>query len=167
MLGSYTAQEAVLALVVAMLTGNEIRGLLKARLSGRSKNLSRLLTHVLMLILLVPWVGYTFYWVSVMESPAITPETFGSTALNLPYLLLGIGLLVLATFEILSLVRARREGYTRNVSRLVSHALIAIVVLLMLTLSIFKWNEYTRPLDTRPLQTSTLPERSPEGPRSS
>lgn len=145
MLGSYTAQEAFLALVVAILTGNEIRGLLGARLSGRSRNVSRLLTHILMLALLVPWVGYTFYWVSVMESPAISPQTFGATALNLPYLLLGIGLLILATYEILSLVRARRHGHTSNISRLISHSLIVLVVILMLTLSVFKWNQYTRP----------------------
>ena len=154
MLASYTAGEAVLAALVAVLTVNEIRGIVGARLAGRSKNLWRLLSHVIMLLLLGPWVGYTYYWVEVMEAPGITVDTFGSSALNLPYMLLGVGLILIASFEILALYRARREGSTKNVSRLVSHALIVALVLTMLSLSLLKWNEYLE------LQRPSSPESS-------
>ncbi len=125
-----------------MLTLNELVGVLRARLRGQSRNLSRLASHSLMLLLLGPWVGYTFYWVKVMEAPGVTSDTFGSSALNLPYMLLGVGLILIAAFEILSLYRARREGHTRNVSRLVSHTLVVLLVLTMLGLSLLKWSDY-------------------------
>jgi len=142
MFGSYTAQEAVLATLVALLAGNEIRGIIAARMAGRSRNLSRLVSHIIMLVLLGLWTSYTFYWVKVMESPGGTIETFGSSALNLPYLLLGISLILIATFEILTLYRARRKGFTTNVSRLVVHGLIVLLVLTMVSLSLLKWSEY-------------------------
>ncbi len=142
MLGSYTGGESILALLVALLTLNELLGLVRARLRGRSKNLSRLASHTLMLLLLGPWVGYTFYWVKVMEAPGVTSNTFGSSALNLPYMLLGVGLILIASFEILALYRARREGQTRNISRLVSHTLVVLLVLMMVGLSLLKWSEY-------------------------
>ncbi len=144
MFRSYTGQEALLAASVALLTIHEIRGILAARLARRSRNLSRLISHVLMLVLLGPWIGYTFYWVKVMESPGVTVYTFGSSALNLPYLLLGVALMLIATFEILSLYRARLKGATTNVSRLVSHALIVFMVVAMVGLSVLKWNEYAQ-----------------------
>lgn len=142
MIKSYTAWESILALLVAVLTLYQLLGLLRARLRGRSKNLSRLASHSLMLLLLGPWVGYTFYWVKVMEAPGVTSDTFGSSALALPYKLLGVGLILIAAFEILSLYRARREGHTQNVSRLVSHTLIVLLVLTMVGLSLLKWSDY-------------------------
>ena len=134
--------EATLALIVGLLAANEVRGILAARIAGRSRNLSRLLSHILMLLLLGPWVGYSFYWVEVMEAPGVTIETFGSSALNLQYLLLGVGLILIATWEILSLTHARRAGVTTNVSRLVSHIVIVALVVLMVGLSLIKWNDY-------------------------
>lgn len=143
MFGSYTAQEAVLAALVGLLAGNEIRGIIAARMAGRSRNLSRLISHGIMLALLGLWTSYTFYWVKVMDSPGVTIETFGSSALNLPYLLLGISLILIATFEILTLYRARRQGFTTNVSRLIVHGLMVLLVLTMVGLSLLKWSEYT------------------------
>jgi len=139
---SYTTQEAFLAFVVALLASNEIRGILAARAERRSRNLTRLLSHVLMLFLLGPWIGYTFYWTSVMDSPGVTIHTFGSSALNLPYLLLGVALMLIATWEILSLYRAREAGFTNNTSRLLSHALILVLVAIMVSLSLLKWNQF-------------------------
>ena len=139
---SYTAQETVLALLVAGLTVYEIVGLLAARVRGRSRNLSRLVSHVVLLVLLAPWLGYTYYWVSVMEAPGISTETFGSTALHLPYLLLGSGILLIAGLELLGVLRARRVGATRNLSRLVTHALLAVLAVSMVGLSLLHWNDY-------------------------
>ena len=148
--------EAVLALIVGLLTANEVRGILAARIAGRSRNLSRLLSHIVMLLLLGPWVGYSFYWVKVMEAPGVTIETFGSSALNLQYLLLGVGLILIATWEILSLSRARRAGFTTNVSRLVSHVVILALVVLMVGLSLIKWNQLAdREPPDRELQVSS------------
>ena len=157
MLESYTAQESALALLMALLTLYELQGIVKARLAGRSRNLSRLLSHGLMLLLLGPWVGFTFYWVEIMEAPGITSDTFGSSALNLPYLGLGIGLLVIASVEILTLYRARRAGHTRNVSRLVTHALIVALVLTMVGLSLLKWNDYVSGEETSRLIRASSP----------
>ena len=142
MLGSYTARETFLAAIVLALTLYELRGVILARLTGHSKNLSRLLTHLVMLVLLVLWLSYTFYWSTVMAEPGISFASFGSTALNLPYLLLGIGLVLIATVEILALFRARREGYTKNVSRLVTHFVIVLAVLTMVGLSVRQWSSY-------------------------
>jgi len=139
---SYTAIEALLATLVALLTAYELRGIIAARLAGRSRNISRLVTHLLMIVLLVPWVGYTYYWSSIVSRPNVSSDDFGSGALNLPYQLLGVGLLLLAAFEILMLYRARRQGYTQNVSRLVSHALVAALVVAMVALSVREWNAF-------------------------
>ena len=142
MLRSYTAQETFLAAIVLALTLFELRGVILARLAGHSKNLSRMLTHLAMLVLLVLWLSYTFYWSSVMSAPGVSFASFGSTALNLPYLLLGIGLVLIATVEILALFRARREGHTKNVSRLFTHFLIVLAVLTMVALSVQEWSSY-------------------------
>ena len=133
---------SILALLVALLTLRELAGLLRARLRGRSKNLSRLASHSLMLLLLGPWVGSTFYWVEMMEAPGVTSDTFGSSALSLPYMLLGVGLILIAVFEILALYRARRKGHTQNTSRLISHTLVVLLVLTMVGLSLLRWSDY-------------------------
>jgi cytochrome c oxidase assembly factor CtaG len=57
-------------------------------------------------------------------------------------MLLGIGLILIAVFEILALYRARREGHTQNISRLVSHTLVVLLVLTMVGLSLLKWSDY-------------------------
>jgi len=45
MLGSYTLLEILLATAVFLLASTELRGVIRARREGRSKNLSRVVSH--------------------------------------------------------------------------------------------------------------------------
>jgi hypothetical protein len=56
-------------------------------------------------------------------------------------------LTVLAAWESLTLYRARRAGLTDNVSRLVTHGVMVLVLFAMMGLSVRKWDRYLERLE--------------------
>jgi hypothetical protein len=141
MLGSYTILEILLAAAVFLLALLELRGVVQARRDGRSRNRSRVVTHAAMLVLLVAYVAFAWSYLPLEAAPGAI-DTFNTPTFNWTYLLLGVMLTFLAAWESLSLYRARRAGLTDNVSRLVTHGVMVLVLLVMLGLSVRKWDRY-------------------------
>ena len=155
MLNSYTALEILLGFAVLLLAGSELAGILRARKEGRSRNLSRVITHGAMLLLLVPYAyfAYSYY---PLEASDEGIESFGTPVFNWTYLLLGLIVAILAAWEGAALVRARSRGLTRNLSRLVSHAVMLVLLLAMIGLSVQKWEKYLDRLETT--YTKSIPD---------
>lgn len=141
MWGSYTILEILLATAVFLLAANELRGVLRARREGLSTNVSRVVSHVLMLALLVSYAVFAFSYLP-LEASSGGIETYNTPTMNWTYLLLGVMLTLLAAWESLALVRARRQGLTENLSRLVTHSVMVLVILVMMGLSVRKWDLY-------------------------
>ena len=141
MIGSYTTLEVLLAAAVFLLALLELRGVVRARLDGRSRNLSRVISHAAMLVLLVAYVAFAWSYLP-LETTESAIVTFNTPTFNWTYLLLGVMLTFLAAWESLSLFRARRAGLTHNVSRLVTHGVMVLVLLVMMGLSVRKWDRY-------------------------
>ncbi len=136
---SLTAIELLLALGCGVITGYELYGVLAARREGLSRNVSRVVTHAAMLAMLVgyAWVAWSDPFPESIETgfdPASLPP------FNVPLLLIGVMLTLVAVWEILSMLDARRKGLTRNVSRLVNHVVVTLLLAAMIGLSVLKWD---------------------------
>ena len=145
MLGSYTILEILLAVAVFLLALTELQGVIRARREGRSKNLSRVLTHAAMLVLLLVYVAIAW---SYLPLEAGKNETqFNTPTFNWTYLIPGIIVTILAAWESLNIYRARRAGLTENVSRLVTHGVMVLVLVVMMGLSVRKWDLYLQRME--------------------
>jgi hypothetical protein len=140
MLGSYTILEILLALAVFVLVAHELNGILKARREGLSKNLSRVVIRSCMLVLLVFYAVVAWRYLPLEGTGPLLE--FGTPTTPWGYLVIGAMLTFLAALEAVSLVRARTKGLTTNVSRLVSHTVSFLVLLVMLGLAVRKWEGY-------------------------
>jgi hypothetical protein len=145
MLGSYTLLEILLATAVFLLALVELRGVVRARREGLSRNVSRVVSHSAMLLLLVIYVGVAWSYLPLESTGAI--EEFNTPIVNWTYLIPGVILTILAVWESLTVYRARRAGLTDNTSRLVTHSVMALVLLVMMGLSVHKWDRYLERLE--------------------
>lgn len=145
MLDTYTFLEILLIAACAFITIHELLGIARARRLGFSKNVSRIATHVTILVLLVP---YAYFVTSYLPLEASTGAlAFGTPVLNMTYVLIWVMISILAAWESFSMVHARYQKKTSNVSRLVSHTVLLLMMLVMLGLSSQKWNRYLDRLD--------------------
>jgi hypothetical protein len=141
MLGSYTMLEILLAAAVFLLAAGELVGVVQARRDGRSTNLSRVVSHGVMLVLLVVYAVFAFSYLPLEES-AGGIRSFDTPTFNWTYLIPGVIVTMLAAWESLAIYRARRAGLTENVSRLVTHSVMVLVLVAMMGLSVRKWDRY-------------------------
>ncbi len=141
MMGSFTILEILLATAVFLLASNELLGVIRARQEGRSKNLSRVISHAAMLILLLAYVAFAWSYLP-LEATAGEIDKFNTPTFNWTYLIPGIIVAILAAWESLSIYRARRAGLTDNTSRLVTHCVMVLVLVVMMGLSVRKWDRY-------------------------
>lgn len=132
--------EIGLAAAVFVLAGSEVIQLVRARREGRTRNVSRLFTHGILMALLLLYVAYTVFRWWGFESRPLDP-TRGSTH-NWTYIILGITLGLLVVYELLGVVRARVSGLTTNLSRVLAHATMLLVLVVLLSISFTKWNLY-------------------------
>ena len=156
MLGSYTILEILLAVAVFLLALTELGGILRARREGRSKNLSRVLSHAAMLVLLLAYVA--FAWSFLPLEAGRREVQFNTPTFNWTYLIPGIIVAILAAWESLNLYRARRAGLTENTSRLVTHGVMVLVLLVMMGLSVRKWDRYLERMEAT--YAESIPETS-------
>jgi hypothetical protein len=141
MLGSYTILEILLAAALFLLAAAELRGVVRARREGRSKNLSRVISHAAMLVLLLAYAAVAWSYLP-LEASTTGIENFNTPTFNWNYLIPGVILTILAAWESITLYRARRAGITDNMSRLVTHGVMVLVLLVMMGLSVRKWDRY-------------------------
>jgi hypothetical protein len=140
-MGSYTSLEILLAAAVFLLAATELLGVMKARREGRSRNLSRVLSHMAMLVLLVAYAAFAWSYLPLEASTGEIAD-FNTPTFNWTYLIPGIIVAILAAWESLSVYQARRAGLTENTSRLVTHSVMVLVLVVMMSLSVRKWDLY-------------------------
>lgn len=123
----------------------EFVGILRARLEGRTRATGRLCLRALVFVLV-----FLLFWQHLDWNAYVASFSFYKTETyrfnNVPYLICCaiIALtLVLLGMEIRSLARARREGRTNNVSRLVTAVVLLLCMMPVLHATITLWDTYT------------------------
>lgn len=150
MLGSYTTIEILLAAAVFLLAAHEFKALGRARREGKTENVSRLFTSGMVMAAVVIYAIVA--WLSLPLEGEGPITDLGAPMTPWAFLILGGIMAVIAAYEAVALLRARRLGLTSNVSRLVSYAAMFLVVLAMLGLTDRKWNDYLDRLETTALE---------------
>ena len=115
MLGSYTLIEILLSVAVLILICHPLRTLLAARREGKTENVSRVISHGSVVVLVVVYAVLAWVHLPLEGHGPIDP--FGKPTVPWAYLLLGGLLTLLAGFEALSMLRARAKGWTTNAAR--------------------------------------------------
>jgi hypothetical protein len=131
--------ELGLAVALFLLAGSELLQLRAARRRGLTTNVSRLVTHGAILTLLVAYAAYTF-----LGWRRINPETVGSegSTHNWAYLFLGVLAGLVVSYELVTVIGARAAGRTTDVSRLLSHVVMLVILVVLIDISHRKWELY-------------------------
>jgi hypothetical protein len=155
MLDSYTFIEILLCVAVAILAWHELADLLVARREGKTRNVSRVVTHGSILALVLVYAILAWRHLPLEGHGPIEP--FGAPTVPWAYLLLGGLLTLVAAFESVAMFRARATGSTQNRSRLVSYVVMFVVLVAMFGLAMLKWQHYLDRLDATASQTPLSP----------
>ena len=126
--------EFALACGVLLLAAAEVVGLIAARRAGLTRNVSRLVTHGLLVALSALYAWLAVWWSGSMSGSVegLVGSRFGIA--NWGFLVLA-GMLGLVLYELVAQIWAMHIGYTRSIPRLVTHVAMATIVTLMLMMS--------------------------------
>ncbi len=147
MLERFSWWEVGVAVAIFLLSATELMGVVLARRQGRTDNSSRVVSHVLLIAFVGGYVVLTLLWTGSMTGP-LTPELRrAAPTANWTYLLLAwmIGLILVT--EVIGHMRARRQGLTRNLSRLANHWVMLILLLVLIGINLAKWDAYMERLE--------------------
>ncbi len=147
MLQKFSWWEIGLAVAVLLIATTELAGVVMARRQGKTENLSRLFSHVLLIVLVAAYVFLTVLWAGPMEGPLTPSLRRAAPTANWTYLLLAWIIGLILTNEVVSHMRARRQGLTRNLSRLVNHWVMLILLLVLIGINLAKWEAYMKRLE--------------------
>lgn len=145
MLGSYTSIEFLLALAVFVLSCHEFTALKRARAEGKTENVSRLVANGIIMAA-VALYAVVAWWTLPLEGEGPLRQ-LDASLVPWSFLILGGVMTVIAVYEGVALLRARRQGLTRNISRLASYSAMFLIVLAMLGLADRKWDNYVERLE--------------------
>lgn len=126
----------------------EFIGVLKARLSGKTKNTFRVITRFITLVVLILLLWESVHWfayISTMELPLADDIKITNT----PFLICVIGMttiLVFITIEIWSLCLEKKKGARPSIYRFVSAIIILLCLVPVLTKTVTMWDIYTEKL---------------------
>jgi glucan phosphoethanolaminetransferase (alkaline phosphatase superfamily) len=136
-----------LAAVMVLLALGKARGHIVARRKGLTRNVSRLMAHGLIGLLMLVYVRLSVGWLQTYHSLGTDLDVSGMFTMLWVYCLLGLALVLLATLEISTHLRALSRGHTRNVSRLITCLLMLVVMLIMLGVNMKRWNAFIDELE--------------------
>lgn len=139
--------EIWLLVAFALVVGQELVALLYARRKGLTQNVSRVASFSLLLALAAVYALLDFGWLRYDDGADSLEALRRLPTANWGYLVLGIMIAVVLTYEVTALLGARRAGLTKAVTRLAS--LLAAVFLLIVLMGInqAKWNLYLERLE--------------------
>ncbi len=127
--------------------GEELVSLLLARHRGLTRNVSRVVTFSLLLVLAVAYGLFELRWLR-LEDGARGVEGLRRLPMgNWGLLVLGVMIALVLAYELAALVHARAAGLTRTVSRLVALLIAVALLLVLLGISQVKWDIYLDQLD--------------------
>lgn len=143
---SLTFIEVLLALAVLLLAANEVRGLLLARRRGLTRNVSRVVTHSAMVVLMSCYTILAYSYRD-LDASRVPIESFGTPTFNWTYVLSAFAATLLLAFETGAMVEARLHKRTRNVVRSVTRPVMLFILLALMSLSLVKWDHYMERLE--------------------
>jgi hypothetical protein len=132
--------DIALAAATALLALGEFVALWVARRRGLTRNVSRLVTHGLLGLLMIVYAGLAWCWLQTYRTLGETGDFTLSPTINWNYVILGWALALLISVEIVAHLRAIKDGLTRNVSRLATRLVMLILMLIMLSITLQKWD---------------------------
>jgi len=121
--------DLILILLMFILASWELWGIWLARRKGLTKNISRLLTHSLMLLLALTLIVQFLYWRTSIQK-------FIPGVKNIPYIILLVFTLILTFIEATGILKARIKHLTKNISRLITHFLMCIIAFILIIRSL-------------------------------
>jgi glucan phosphoethanolaminetransferase (alkaline phosphatase superfamily) len=136
-----------LAAVMVLLALGKARGHIVARRKGLTRNVSRLMAHGLIGVLMLAYIRLSVGWLQTYHTLGTEPNVTGMFTMLWVYCLLGLAIVLLVTLEISTHVRALSSGHTRNISRLITCLLMFVVMLIMLGVNMKRWNAFIDELE--------------------
>ena len=130
-----------------LVVGEELVALLLARRKGLTRNVSRVATFSLLLLLAGSYAILEIRWLRFEESAIGMEALRRLPTANWGYLLLGVMIALVLAYEVSALVQARMAGLTSTVSRLAALLIAVVLLLVLLGISQVKWNLYLERLD--------------------
>ncbi len=133
--------EVALVSAVVLLAAGEAVALGVARWQGRTRNVSRLVSHALIICsaIVYGWLMVRFSgslagvdWINFSQAPDA----------NWPYLVTFGAIGVLVSHELIRHLRAIRAGRTRNVSRVMSRVVMLLLLVVMVSINEVRWQLY-------------------------
>jgi len=103
----------------------ELLGIYNARQKKLTTNVSRLLSHALLLVLCVIALIQIFFWEDKLLA-------ISSLAIKGPFVVVCFFLIVLSANEFLGALQAKLKGLTKNISRIITHLIICVFSLTLL-----------------------------------
>ncbi|PIU83877.1 MAG: hypothetical protein COS68_01690 [Elusimicrobia bacterium CG06_land_8_20_14_3_00_38_11] len=135
--------------VSILLAVYELSGVLKARLSGRTKNTGRVIARFFILVMLMVLLGESVHWyayISAIELPLAEDIRIRNT----PFLICILGLTTIIIFifvEMWTLFAEKKKGIAVNFAyRLISAAIILLCLIPILRKTVTMWDTYNEKL---------------------
>jgi len=157
MISRLTSWELGLAATILLLAGSEILQLVRARRAGLTENVSRLWSQGLVVAAVLLYALYTFFGWRQINPDNVTSE---GSSYNWALVFLGVVAGLVISFELVALIGARAQRRTANVSRLLSHVVMLVVLVVLIDISRAKWEEYLELL-SRTYEESLPPGAAP------
>ncbi len=142
MIQTLTWFEIALAGAVLMLSVAESAALGMARWRGLTRNVSRFVTHGLVIAGTIAYCWVTFVWAKSLESPTYLTSFHLAPTANWPYVVVLAAIALVVCHELITHLRAIRMGLTRNVSRIVSRIVSLVLLVVMTGICQLRWQLY-------------------------
>ncbi len=129
-----------LAAATALLALGEVAALVVARRKGLTRNVSRLVSHSLIGLLMLVYAGIGLGWLQTYRSLSNLTDLSEIPTMIWTYVILGLAISLLVSFEISAHLRAIKGGLTRNVTRLSTRLVMLILMLVMFSINLERWD---------------------------
>ena len=142
MIHTLTTWELLLLGAFVLVVGEELVALLIARRKGLTKNVSRVVTFSVLLILAGTYALLDLRWLRFDEGAEGLEALRQLPTANWGYLVLGVMIALVLAYEVSALVQARIAGLTTTVVRLAALLIAVVLLLVLLGISQVKWDLY-------------------------
>lgn len=127
--------EIILITATFLLALYELIGVWRARRMGLTSNVTRIVSHAVIVVFIIGGVIQSIYWQQQILD--IQASLLGSIPMiNLPLLLLAGLTAIISGVEALEVYRANREGLTDNVSRIFTHAAMFTMMAAIISINV-------------------------------
>ena len=147
MIHTLATWELLLLGAFVLVVGEELVALLIARRKGLTRNVSRVVTFSVLLLLAGTYAVLELRWLRFDDTAEGIDALRQLPTANWGYLVLGVMIAVVLAYEVSALVQARIAGLTSTVLRLAALLIAVVLLLVLLGISQVKWDLYLDRLD--------------------